>query len=172
MINVIAFPAGSEAYVCSIKTAWVRLAISIATQVAAGVTSSRAVIIDDLLWRVRTLGMILSMVTAQPNMVPQVLRPRVPGRGVRALGEGERHGDPVHPARQTQSERLHRALQPHLREEVLDQHLFLRLEDVREAAYWWMIEYNEQRPHDSLGDLTPAECRQHVAGSSTSEVSA
>ncbi|BCS94912.1 hypothetical protein DSLASN_05440 [Desulfoluna limicola] len=29
--------------------------------------------------------------------------------------------------------------------------------EVREATYWWMIEYNEQRPHDSLGDLAPAE---------------
>ncbi|MGV5348411.1 integrase core domain-containing protein [Pseudomonas aeruginosa] len=25
---------------------------------------------------------------------------------------------------------------------------------MREAAYWWMLEYNEERPHDSLGDLT------------------
>jgi putative transposase len=58
------------------------------------------------------------------------------------------------------------------REEVLDQHLFARLEDVREAAYWWMVDYNEQRPHDSLGDLTPAEYRQQFAKSSTFEVSA
>ena len=35
-----------------------------------------------------------------------------------------------------------------------------------------MIEYNEQRPHDSLGDLTPAEARQQAAGSSTFELSA
>ena len=42
------------------------------------------------------------------------------------------------------------------REEVLDQYLFLRLEDIREAAYWWMIEYNEQRPHESLETLRPA----------------
>lgn len=41
------------------------------------------------------------------------------------------------------------------REEVLEQHLFARLEDVRDAAYWWMLDYNEQRPHESLGDLTP-----------------
>jgi putative transposase len=34
-----------------------------------------------------------------------------------------------------------------------------------------MIEYNEQRPHDTLGDLTPVERRQQVAGSSTFEVS-
>nr|MBO2468821.1 IS3 family transposase [Xanthomonadaceae bacterium] len=58
------------------------------------------------------------------------------------------------------------------REEVLDQHLFTRLDDVREAAYWWMLEYNEERPHDSLGDLPPAEYRQRVAGSSTFEMPA
>ena len=58
------------------------------------------------------------------------------------------------------------------REEILDQHLFARLDDVREAAYWWMLEYNEERPHDSLGDLTPAEYRQRFAGNSTFEVPA
>jgi putative transposase len=58
------------------------------------------------------------------------------------------------------------------REEVLDQHLFLQLEDVREAAWWWMLEYNEERPHDSLGELTPVEVRQQHAGNSTSDVSA
>ena len=58
------------------------------------------------------------------------------------------------------------------REEVLDQHLFLRIDHVREATYWWTIDYNEQRPHDSLGDLTPSEYRQHSARRSTFEVSA
>ncbi len=58
------------------------------------------------------------------------------------------------------------------RDEVLGQHLFACIDDVREATWWWMVEYNEQRPHDSLGDLTPAEYRQKVAGSSTFEVSA
>ncbi|TCP06131.1 integrase-like protein, partial [Caldimonas thermodepolymerans] len=52
------------------------------------------------------------------------------------------------------------------------QPLFTRLDDVREAAYWWMLEYNEERPHDSLGNLTPAEYRQRVAGSSTFEMPA
>jgi putative transposase len=46
------------------------------------------------------------------------------------------------------------------REEVLDQHLFRNLEDVREAVWWWMLDYNEQRPHDALGGLTPAEFHQ------------
>jgi hypothetical protein len=29
-----------------------------------------------------------------------------------------------------------------------------RLEVVREAAWWWMIDYNGESPHDSPGDLT------------------
>ena len=49
------------------------------------------------------------------------------------------------------------------REELLNQHLFLSLADVREATHWWMIEYNEERPHDALGDLTPMEARQRAA---------
>jgi putative transposase len=32
-----------------------------------------------------------------------------------------------------------------LREEVLNQHLFVTLGDVREALYWWKLEYNEER---------------------------
>lgn len=43
------------------------------------------------------------------------------------------------------------------RNELLDLYLFRNLAEVREATYWWMIEYNEQQPHDSLGDLTPVE---------------
>ena len=43
------------------------------------------------------------------------------------------------------------------RNEVLNLCLFCNLNDVRETTYGWKIEYNEQRPHDSLGDLTPAE---------------
>jgi len=43
------------------------------------------------------------------------------------------------------------------RNELLDLYMFRNLLDGREATYWWMLEYNEQRPHDSLGDLTPAE---------------
>ena len=52
------------------------------------------------------------------------------------------------------------------REELLDQYLFTSLDHVREATYWWMIEYNEQRPHDSLADMTPLEVRlQHEENS-------
>lgn len=42
-----------------------------------------------------------------------------------------------------------------LRNGLLDQHRFVCLEDLREAAYWWILEYNEERLTDSLGGLTP-----------------
>jgi putative transposase len=53
------------------------------------------------------------------------------------------------------------------RNELLDLYLFRNLAEVREATYWWMIEYNEERPHDSLGDLTPDEYISENARNST-----
>ncbi|MBO9809730.1 integrase core domain-containing protein, partial [Xanthomonas phaseoli pv. dieffenbachiae] len=41
-----------------------------------------------------------------------------------------------------------------------------------EATHWWMIDYNEQRPHDALGGLTPTEYRNQHARRSTFGLSA
>ncbi len=57
------------------------------------------------------------------------------------------------------------------REEVLNLYLFESLAEVRETTYWWMIDYNEDRPHDALGDLTPAEYMEQNAGTSTLQLS-
>ena len=43
------------------------------------------------------------------------------------------------------------------RDECLSQSWFLGLEDARATIARWRIEYNEARPHSSLGNLTPAE---------------
>lgn len=44
-----------------------------------------------------------------------------------------------------------------LRDECLNENWFLSLEDARRTIEAWRIDYNENRPHSSLGDLTPKE---------------
>ena len=46
--------------------------------------------------------------------------------------------------------------------------LFRTLNDAREKTENWIREYNEERPHDSLGDLTPWEylAKHEVSGNS------
>jgi putative transposase len=57
------------------------------------------------------------------------------------------------------------------REEFLSLYLFRNLNEVREGTHRWRIDYNERRPHDALGDLTPEEYRQHNAENSTLKLS-
>jgi putative transposase len=43
------------------------------------------------------------------------------------------------------------------REECLNEHWFLTLDDARETIESWRIDYNQVRPHSSLSYLTPEE---------------
>jgi hypothetical protein len=43
------------------------------------------------------------------------------------------------------------------RDECLNAHWFLSLEDAKEKIEFWRKEYNEYRTHSSLNDLTPSE---------------
>ena len=112
----------------------------------------------------------------QAHGLPQVIRsdngPEFLGEvftgWLKANGVAIQYIQPGKPNQNAFIERFNRTY----REEVLDHHLFARLDDVREATHWWMIDYNEARPHDSLGGLTPIEYRQHHARSSTFDVSA
>jgi len=71
----------------------------------------------------------------------------------------ERHGvklEFIQPGKPTQNsyvERFNRTF----REEVLNFYVFNRLSDVRSITDTWIKEYNEERPHESLGNLTPEE---------------
>jgi putative transposase len=44
-----------------------------------------------------------------------------------------------------------------LREECLNEHVFLSLNDARGKIERWRTEYNRERPHSSLGNLTSEE---------------
>lgn len=46
-----------------------------------------------------------------------------------------------------------------LRDECLNEHWFLSLADARRIIEDWRIDYNRNRPHSSLGNLTPQEFR-------------
>ena len=60
---------------------------------------------------------------------------------------------PGKPTRNSCVERFNRTY----RDEVLNIYVFRTLNEVREITEKWMREYNEERPHDSLDDLTPLE---------------
>ena len=58
------------------------------------------------------------------------------------------------------------------RSEVLNAYIFENLDEVREVAWWWMIAYNEERPHEALGGLPPRLFRERLtAKTSTFELS-
>lgn len=50
-----------------------------------------------------------------------------------------------------------------LRQECLSQHWFLSLVDVQATLDTWRDDYNNQRPHGSLGQQTPAQFRARVS---------
>jgi putative transposase len=53
------------------------------------------------------------------------------------------------------------------REECLDAHWFKSLSDARRTIEAWRIEYNNLRPHSSLGNLTPTEYAAKLNESNT-----
>ena len=46
-----------------------------------------------------------------------------------------------------------------LRDECLNEHWFLSLPDARRIVEEWRMDYNRDRPHSSLGNLSPEEFR-------------
>jgi putative transposase len=48
------------------------------------------------------------------------------------------------------------------RQECLNEHWFLSLDDAREKVEAWRRDYNEERPHSALGNATPEEYAAQV----------
>ena len=81
-------------------------------------------------------------------------------------GWAEQHGIDLEftqlgkPTRNSYVERFNRTF----REEVLKFYVFSRLNEVRTIVDAWVQEYNEQRPHESLGNFTPEEFALNMPG--------
>ncbi|SXF38576.1 integrase catalytic subunit [Klebsiella variicola] len=90
----------------------------------------------------------------------------------------EEHGvmlEFIRPGKPTQNAFIERFNRTY-RTEILDFYLFRTLNEAREITERWLVEYNGERPHESLNNLTPEEYRlmaeprksQKVRGTKTS----
>jgi putative transposase len=59
-----------------------------------------------------------------------------------------------------------------VRDELLNVRLFTSAPEMQVAAQEWLIDYNEERPHSSLGYLTPQEFVQTLSTNPTPQFSA
>ena len=78
------------------------------------------------------------------------------------VGWCEKQGVKLHyiqPGKPTQNAYIERFNRTY-RTEVLNAHLFGSLSEVREITHEWMTSYNDERPHDALGNLPPRVFRQ------------
>ena len=55
-----------------------------------------------------------------------------------------------------------------LRDECLNQHWFLCLDEVKDRTERWRVEYNRERPHSALGNLAPEAFASQQAGAKQS----
>jgi putative transposase len=62
----------------------------------------------------------------------------------------------IQPGKPTQNAKIE-SLNGRIRDELLNAHCFATIENVRSLAETWRRDYNEVRPHSTLGGLTPRE---------------
>lgn len=71
---------------------------------------------------------------------------------------------PGKPNQNAYIERINRSF----REEVLNPHLFSKLNEVREVIWAWRLSYHEKRPQESLGNVPPAAFKRRLHAENSS----
>lgn len=71
--------------------------------------------------------------------------------------------DHIEPGKPTQNGYIE-SFNGRLRDECLNEHWFISLADARYLIEEWRIDYNEERPHSSLKNMTPLEFAQKANG--------
>jgi putative transposase len=56
------------------------------------------------------------------------------------------------------------------RDECLNANVFVSLHDARQKIEAWRIDYNEHRPHGSLGNVTPREFAEQAVSFPVKEI--
>lgn len=75
--------------------------------------------------------------------------------------ENEVRIDYIQPGKPNQNAYIERFNRSY-RTEVLDPHIFSNLTQVRDLSWAWLLSYNEERPHKSLGNIPPAEFKRRL----------
>ncbi len=77
--------------------------------------------------------------------------------------------DLIHPGKPTEKGHIE-SFNGRLRDECLNVMQFESIEDASEKIEAWRVDYNDHRPHSSLGNLTPNEYAQKRQKKRTSEL--
>jgi putative transposase len=76
----------------------------------------------------------------------------------------------IQPGKPTQNAKVE-SLNGRIRDELLNPHVFRMLDEVRVAADFWRADYNDVRPHSTLGYLTPREFAERFQTTQPSQLS-
>ena len=120
-------------------------------EVDSSITGRRVVGVLERLADLRGLPLSIT-VDHGPEFEGQVLDAWAYGRGVRL--NFIRPGKPVENA-------YIESFNGRFRDECLNEHWFLTMAHARGVIEKWRIEYNTERPHSSLGELTPEQFARH-----------